>query len=259
MTNRSNRYFGIVFLIIPVLLSFSSCNKYSVLCPSYVVGYVEFDNIGLEDYGVGSCIVITPALRNSVAFTWCHLQSEGLEKDIYNDLCRKHNDLTYNRHRSINNPRQGDITASVIYPASDFRSISIIADKDYDENHSAGDDLGDIVRFLSWSPMKYIRSGYSEYYHYDTSVLSRTFIRVMPNFYESECFKTETESTCFPVDELVSDLEPEDLVMLGKDYPWIMGILHFEKQPAVPGEYEITVSMTTDENEVMTSSIKISL
>lgn len=255
MKKQFNKRIGSVIGLVLILFAFSNCDKDRIFCQSYAVGYVKFDLGLVDETQMYNCIKIYCA--TGIPFVWYNMEDSGKEKEIYDELCRKHNDLTYNRRRKIS-PYEG-ILGSAIYPASDFKSIRITADRAFDAAHSAGDDLGDIIRFLSWSPIKYIKSGYTEYYHYDTSALSRTFIRVMPNFYGSECFKTETESTCFPVDKLVSDLEPEDLVMLGEDNPSIIGLLYFEKRPAVSGEYEITVSMTTDEDEVMTSSIRISL
>lgn len=82
-------------------------------------------------------------------FTRIRARARRLEK--YNELCRKHDDLSYNDR----------ITSEHACCAYDFASISFVCTKVWDEAHPAGKPLDDIVRMDAWSYYPYVRSGYS--------------------------------------------------------------------------------------------------
>ena len=217
------------------------CDVYTTQkCPSYVVCYNNLRSIKLSALESDSKGVIINC-GNDIPVKTFHLYSTGEEKETYDWLCNKHHDLTYNEYRTFMKDLPSE---SVTFNDKDFVSIDIISDTDFDVNHSAGDNLADIVRFISWSPYKYIRSGYREYYHYSPGSLSNTFESVMPIYWGREY--TQTESTCHPVDKMVSELSSDDLILLGHDHPGMIGILVFEVLPTNRGAQNITVRMTTD-------------
>jgi len=185
----------------------------------------------------------------------CGLHSTGKAKERYDELCQKHNDLSYNQKRSLN----GGVldVESVGYIDCDFTDISVTADKDFDAAHPAGTNLADIVRFMSWSPYKYISSGYSKYYHYNKSDVSEAFDKYMRIYINEKYFDNEIEATCYPIDKLVSDLTSEDLILLGHDAPGFIGMLYFEKMPDMRGEYNIIVTMNTDDERVLSDSVNM--
>lgn len=227
------------------------CDRYpSRVCPSYVVFYSNMRSIDLRQVpDVAGCVMICPG--GDLPAVSYSLLSEGEEKGEYDRLCRKHGDLSFNHRRQFLVPSE-----SVGYNDKDFVSVEITSDAAFDESHPAGANLADVVRFMSWSPCKFIDSGYAQYYHYDPSGLSDSFITVMPVYLAREFFLPETDATCYPIDKMVCDLEPEDLILLGHDDLRI-GFLKFERMPANSGNHTITVKMETDAEAVFEKSIEM--
>ncbi len=74
---------------------------------------------------------------------------------LYDSLCRKHNDLSYNRrigHSSPNFPHN--------YLAFDLVAIHVTSSADFDAQHPAGTSLNDIVQFIAYTPYSFIQNGY---------------------------------------------------------------------------------------------------
>ena len=240
-----------------VLLISSGCDPvYEMIkCPSYVVCYVNLDSINLSaESSDPQCIVINHG--NDLPIISYGLRSTGEEKDRYDQLCQKHNDLSYNQYRSLPTGPAIDYD-SVTYNECDFTEITVTADKDFDETHPAGENLADIVRFMSWSPYRFILSGYSDYYNYNKSDVSEAFDNVMRIYMNEECFDSDVDATCYPVDKLIKDLTIEDLTLNGYDAPGFIGMLYLEKKPSEQGEYNISVNIKTDDGRVLSDTIKM--
>lgn len=221
-------------------------------CPSYVVCYTNLKSVELSAESSNSrCIVVNSGCDFSKS---CGLHSSGDKKDRYNQLCQKHNDLSYNQYRLIGGTLDEE---SVTYLDSDFSEITVTADKDFDATHPAGANLSDLVRFMSWSPYKYILSGYSKYYHYDKSDVSEAFDTLMRIYINKEYFDNATEATCYPIDKLIKDLTSDDLILLGQDFPLFLGLLYFDKTPDIKGEYNIAVTIKTDNGKVFSETVKL--
>lgn len=229
------------------------CDLYKTYkCPSYVVAYNSIQSIELSNIpSVPSGILI--GCGNERPIVLYTFKSSGEEKDRYDWLCQKHNDLNFNQYYQM---PAGALVEGPTFNDKDFSSIGIVSDQDYDASHPAGTDLSDIVRFMSWSPLKYIRSGYSSFYHYDPQFLSDSFKTIMPLYFS---FQSQTDATCYPIDKMISALEADDLILLGNDSPGLLGILSFETPPAEQKERTITVRMTADTGEVFEDSIQITL
>lgn len=221
-------------------------------CPSYVVCYVGPDELEFATEPTNpQCIIINAGIGNT---SYCGLHSKGADKDRYNQLCQKHNDLSYNQYRLIGGSL--DIE-SVTYLDCDFSEITVTADKDFDATHPAGANLSDLVRFMSWSPYRYITSGYSKFYHYDKADVSEAFDTLMRIYINKEYFDNATEATCYPIDKLIKDLTSDDLILLGQDSPLFLGLLYFDKTPDIKGEYNIAVTIKTDNGKVFSDTVKL--
>ena len=222
--------------------------------PSYVVCYVNLESIRLSiDNNDARCLSIQPGFHVDVLYG---LHSSGAEKKKYDQLCIKHNDISYNQyHVFMGKPPRDEET--VAYFACDFTEITVTADKDFDETHPAGTDLSDIVRFMSWSPYKYILSGYSKYYHYDKSDVSTAFDSMMRRYINNKYFDKETDAECYPIDKLIRDLTADDLILVGHGAPGFLGMLYFDKLPTGEGEYEVVVTIRTDDNRTLSNTVKM--
>ena len=231
----------------------AGCDGYSMVkSPSYVACYVSLETFHLSvEPSDSHCLLVEN--RGNGKSSWYGLHSTGAEKDRYDELCRKHNDLNYNGYYSIY--KSLDIE-SVTYNDCDFTEIAVTTDRDFDERHPAGTNLSDVVRFMSWSPYRYILSGYSSYYHYDKSDVSEAFDRLMSIYRGDRMSKNASKGTCYPIDKLVKDLAAEDLTLVGGDGALDrLGMLYFVQSPSTEGEYVITVSITTDDGRTLTDSV----
>ena len=244
-TRISKLLFGLTGIVL-----LAGCDGYSMVkSPSYVACYTTLEAFSLSvEPSDSHCLLV----ESDGEFSWCGLHSTGAEKDRYDELCRKHKDLTYNGYYSIY--KSLDIE-SVTFNDCDFTEITVTSDKDFDERHPAGTPLSDLVRFMSWSPYRYILSGYSSYCQYDKSDVSEAFDRLMRIYLGYSMSKNASKGTCYPIDKLVKDLAAEDLVLLGYNSPGLLGLLYFEQSPSTEGEYVITVSITTDDGRTLTDSV----
>lgn len=224
-----------------------SCNRVDYYqADSYVGRYDDLTKITLvRNEGDAVCIDV----KSDFDAQGCY--RPGDEK--YRDLCRKHGDVGYNRKIAYLSGRD------VVYNASDLLSVKVYSDRDFDAEHPAGSSLADIVRFLSCSPKEYIASGYKSLYRYDPELVSPGF-RSTWGYYYGRPDKEKSEY--YPVDKMLCDIVPEDLMLLGPDVAYNPQRSHlkffslfFEKMPVVKDSHVITVEVTTDDGRVLSGSI----
>ena len=249
MTIRTNKLIHGVFGGTLVLLLLTGCTVYSRhFCPSYVVCYQGLSDIKLrplEEFPNSMAILSGDNRLVQYALTFT-----GERKEKYDMLCKKHHDLGYNQYRNFPDNLPSE---SVTYTDQDFVSVEVFSDLDYDERHPAGANLADVVRFMSWSPYKYILSKYKDNYDYDPSAHSESFNTIIPVYFHMN------KSSCHPIDKMVCELAPDDLILLGQDGPGLLGILVFEQPPASEGVHRITVKMTSDEGKVFEDTLQLTL
>ncbi len=224
-----------------------SCNRVDYYqADSYVGRYDDLTKITLvRNEGDAVCIDV----KSDFDAQGCY--RPGDEK--YRDLCRKHGDVGYNRKIAYLSGRD------VVYNASDLLSVKVYSDRDFDAEHPAGSSLADIVRFLSCSPKEYIASGYKSLYRYDPELVSPGF-RSTWGYYYGRPDKEKSEY--YPIDKMLCDIVPEDLMLLGPDVAYNPQRSHmkffslfFEKMPVVKDSHVITVEVTTDDGRVLSGSI----
>ncbi len=217
---------------------YQSCDRarYHVF-KSYVTRYCKFEDIGIDTTKAGNIIIRGKGRVKH--YSW---RDEGGEKTTYEALCRKHNDLTYNKKREYRLSPEWGVCSAV-----DFREIDVVSDKDFDAEHPAGTSLKDIVRFVSISPKKFIDSGYKETFNWRRNkpqiFRKDSIIQIM--------FLSETESY-FPINGLLKDIGKDEMQMLPVN---THGILFFDKQPTAEKEHLLTVTIYTREGKKFVRTI----
>ena len=217
---------------------YQSCDRarYHVF-KSYVTRYCKFEDIGIDTTKAGNIIIRGKGRVKQ--YSW---RDEGGEKTTYEALCRKHNDLTYNKKREYRLSPEWGVCSAV-----DFREIDVVSDKDFDAEHPAGTSLKDIVRFVSISPKKFIDSGYKETFNWRRNkpqiFRKDSIIQIM--------FLSETESY-FPINGLLKDIGKDEMQMLPVN---THGILFFDKQPTAEKEHLLTVTIYTREGKKFVRTI----
>lgn len=178
---------------------------------------------------------------------------------IYDRLCQKHGDMSYEReitfplHRAVP-PYQ--------FMSIDLLSIEIISDTDWGGEYPAGSSLNDLVKFHSLSPVKYIRSGYTSLYdwrmqiNYNYAIIEKYFKN--QHYYNATDGKTEYHY----IGKKVSDLKPEDMMLLGNgeigyEYDTTLAVLEFTSLPVENKAHNITVTITTDEAGIFSDTIQM--
>ncbi len=228
----------LILLSIVTALLYQSCDRarYHVF-KSYVTRYCKFEDIGIDTTKAGNIIIRGKGRVKH--YSW---RDEGGEKTTYEALCRKHNDLTYNKKREYRlSPEWG------VCSAIDFKEIDIVSNKDFDAEHPAGTSLKDIVRFVSVSPKKFIDSGYKETFNWR---------RNRPEIFKKDSmilslFQRETENY-FPINRLLKDIGTDDMQMLPVN---THGILFFDKEPNAEKEHTLTVTIYIGERKKLVRTI----
>ncbi|MDR2894509.1 MAG: hypothetical protein LBU97_03505 [Alistipes sp.] len=107
----------------------------------------------------------------------------------------------------------------------DFISVEVVSDAHFDETHPVGESLGNVVMFKSGSCKPYIDRGY----------MGEKYI---------------------PIEMPVSELEPENLILLGNQFNDI-ALLEFDREPTLSKMHNITVTMTADDGRVFSDTIEV--
>ena len=222
----------VIFLSLAVVLLCQGCDKdkYHIF-KSYVTRYCEYENIDIDTTKSGNIIICGKGEVKQ--YSWRH---KGEAKKKYEELCRTHNDLTYNKKREYHHSPEWGVCSAI-----DFREIDVVSDKDFDTEHPAGRSLKDIVRFVSISPKQYIDSGYTATFDWKKNE---------PGFFGKDpmipsMFQSET-GCYFPINGLLSDIGKDEMQMLPVN---THGILFFDKQPTAEKEHSLTVTIYTREGK----------
>ena len=223
----------LILLSISAMLLSTGCDVSKTrLFKSYITEYSYNKNIELKITNKGNIAIYRKYTSEDdhIKTASYSFKSKGEEKKRYDELCKIHNDLSYNKKRSyIVVPIWG------ICSAIDFREIDVISDKDFDSEHPAGTSLKDIVRFVSVSPKKFIDSGYKETFNWEKNE---------PNFFAKDSmiptmFQPESWNY-FPINGLLKDIGTDEMQMLPED---THGILFFDKEPTAEKEHTLTVTI----------------
>ena len=235
----------LILLSIAVLLLLLGCDRAkTVLFRSYITIYYYSKNIQLKITDDGNIAIYKKYTSEDVNIKTASysFKSKGEEKKKYDELCKIHNDMSYNQKRSyIVVPIWGRCSAI------DFREIDVVSDKNFDSEHPAGTSLKDIVRFVSVSPKKFIDSGYKETFNWR---------RNKPKIFKKESmissmFHEETENY-FPINGLLKDIGSDEMQMLPED---THGILFFDKEPTAEKEHTLTVTIYIGERKKLVRTI----
>ena len=228
----------VIFLSLAVVLLCQGCDKdkYHIF-KSYVTRYCEYENIDIDTTKSGNIIICGKGEVKQ--YSWRH---KGEAKKKYEELCRTHNDLTYNKKREYHHSPEWGVCSAI-----DFREIDVVSDKDFDTEHPAGRSLKDIVRFVSISPKQYIDSGYTATFDWKKNE---------PGFFGKDpmipsMFQSET-GCYFPINGLLSDIGKDEMQMLPVN---THGILFFDKQPTAEKEHSLTVTIYTREGKKFVRNI----
>jgi len=224
---------------------------------SFVQAYVKTGAIYLLGYDESSIAVrIAHDRPGSSWYTW--YGSTETRHRIYDSLCTKHGDHGFNRHFRVIDGGM-EIT---IYPDADVREITVTCSTDFDARHPAGTPLDDIIRLASYSPYKYIQSGYTDTYSYQESTVSESFAEHMGEIfkggYGNDKDPYNINPSCYhPVDVLLSDAVEEDFILIGPNESSYspLALLVFESGPSESGPYEITATIQMDNGTTYSPSV----
>ena len=235
----------LILLSIAAVLLLLGCDRAKTeLFKSYVTRYYFSENIQLKITDAGNIAIYREytSENDKVKTAVYSFDAKGEEKKKYDELCKSHNDISYNqKRRYIKFPIWG------ICSAIDFREIDVISDKDFDSEHPAGTSLKDIVRFVSVSPKKFIDSGYKETFNWEKNE---------PNFFAKDSmiptmFQPESWNY-FPINGLLKDIGTDEMQMLPVN---THGIIFFDKEPNAEKEHTLTVTIYIGERKKLVRTI----
>lgn len=183
-------------------------------------------------------------------YTISEISKEKEKKEKYNRLAAKHNDLNF-PHKY----RPGSSAEGMYVIGYDFTKVEIFCDADYDDEHPAGTDLGDIATFYSTSLYPFTKSGYKNIAtaaEIKAKIEEPILSYLYPESYSHSTGNYYSLTTFFPnhpIVKKVSELTKEDLVMIGGMFPMALpniAVIKLDKKPKTPGNYAIEVVFTKD-------------
>ena len=243
MTNRNN-----LFLLTLLLTVACDTSEYK-RCDSFVEAYDYMEGVLLRynELGAGE-IAIYPYLGHNGSLS-CSFFSTGQRQNKYAELCASHNDNGYPHDVLVMNKYDIDGTR---YSMTDFDSLAIYSSKAFDSAHAAGTSLADVVRFISFSPVKFIKSGYVSTYDYSTeNPLSCKFKKIV------SLKGISGEQPYHPIDKLLTDIQAEELSLLGFKTHSPLGYLLFEKYSTLTDFQEFTIQVFCSDGRLLSGTIQI--
>ena len=225
-----------VLSLIAIFLIFSGCNVFKTeLFRSFVIRYYEPQEVFMFETPDGNIIV-----SYNEATVICDWKSKGKQKILYDSLCKAHNDMSYNKEiMYYPSPISGD--GVVDMSVNNVVEINVTSNADFDEQHLAGTSLNDIILFMGMSIHPFLESNYVYSHNWDEK----------PEGLKDEKYSF-AQSFHSPVTGLLSELKPEDMIMLSE----IVGFLHFEKNPTLSKTHELTITVTLDNGNTLSGYSK---
>ncbi len=185
--------------------------QYVILDQSTIVAYHNNNSDGTIILGMGAYSYMVSS------------DSEGKDKELYDEICERNGDMTYNRTISI---IEGNIMFAMqdsFYP--DLSSIVLTSNRAFDAEHPAGTPLNEYVTVDEVdSVYEYVASGYDD--NVWTWGLRKSY--------------------------KMSELTADDLRML---MGGTIGVFSFDVQPEKPGLHTLTFTCTTVDGDVYTASL----
>ena len=236
----------LILLSIAAVLLLLGCDRAkTVLFRSYINMYDYSENIQLKITDARNIAIYQKYSSEDVNIKTAvySFKSKGEDKKKYDELCKTHNDMSYNQKRSyIVVPIWGRCSAI------DFREIDVVSDKDFDAEHPASTSLKDIVRFVSVSPKKFIDSGYKETFNWEKKK-TKIFKREKET---NKLFEYSESKNYFPINGLLKDIGTDEMQMLPVN---THGILFFDKEPTAEKEHTLKVTIYTREGKKFVRTI----
>lgn len=145
------------------------------------------------------------------------------EKEGYEALCEKYNDLSYNRKIVPN---------SKIALGRDYTAIHVVCDKAIDDAHPAGASLNNIIKLCAVSYSDFIASGYDAAF------------RTPEKPIEFAALSLDNGIGAMPIFKLLSELDKDDFRLIDPEM-----YLYLPKKPNA-GQYEFTITMNSAEGNL---------
>ncbi|GHU86400.1 hypothetical protein FACS1894153_3400 [Bacteroidia bacterium] len=240
-----NIYKYILYIIL-ILISFVSCDRVEYFFSrSYVYSYNDFKDVILVNNKENTIAIVYTNIEEQ-----CSMFSKKEKKMLYDSLCIKNNDMSYNK--TVLSPYKTHQWVSQYYAIiPNIINIDIKSEQDFDDTHIAGESLNDIIEILSYSPREYIDKNYQYLYKWNENSLDTMFY--------NSCFGDNTVS---PVHCTLSELELETLNLIGG---WLrnsykvshtIAYLYFTQASTLSKTHNLTVTITLSDGRVFEKSIE---
>ncbi len=229
----------------PGSIKIAACCALALFFPSCEIADSAFYRSYITKYGIIDRLMVSTVSYEDYVyylyadFEWHYGGPKGsMGEKIYEALCLKHGDMSYNR-------REGGMPSR---PAvgHDFVSIDIVSDADYTEGYPAGSSLAPLAEFSGLTAMPYIASGYESRYE-----------GKYPDFYRADNEYREL----YPVYGRLNELGREDMTALmassfSSAFPHF-GAVRFVTFPDLSRSHNFTLTLTTDEGLVFKTTFHV--
>lgn len=158
-------------LLLFSLFYLTSCTKtpfwYYYDAESFIYTYIDFEgwtDIYMRDNNFEMLTYDYITLVGAGNETHYSEESRGKNKQIYDELCVKNGDISYNRQNTLRPQHLSDAGFFDYREAycKTIVDIDVVSNRDFDETHPAGSSLGDIITYNCTSYWEYVSECYPQ-------------------------------------------------------------------------------------------------
>jgi hypothetical protein len=259
----------ILLCILSLIFIASSCKTgwEDIYTGHFIDGYSDYDEIALQITPSGNIAVeaVNPYYLCGW-FTTHNAPNIDTHKDLYDSISALKGDTAYEGSRrqwiGFSNHTAG---VTIVNFISDIISINLKSGQDFDENHSAGTSLDDIVNLFSTTFTPYIRNGYRQQYEW-TDEICDYFYAIEYNRDYYGYMRDFNKLVYFPVYSSLSEITASDIEGLqfyrfSEDFDPAFNIdaplcyLVFTKAPTLAQTHNLTVTITLSDGRVFEKTI----
>ncbi|MEG2365357.1 MAG: hypothetical protein RSB29_01245 [Alistipes sp.] len=212
---------------------------YKISATHYILEYNRLSDFSADVNTKTNVITINFGYKSPIlSYSWWDEQNSKSASDsgeIYTALCKKYNDLTYNKEYKIIDIYVGDRT----FLADNIVSIQVISATDYDAKHPAGSSLNDLCILTSASPRNYILNGYTGSYDWEKNLDGFD-----SNF--KKLFKGDQAEGNLPFSKPLTACTPEEMILMGNGYQTLC-MLYLTHKPDEQNKLQRFMITLTDE------------
>ncbi|GHU86852.1 hypothetical protein FACS1894153_4470 [Bacteroidia bacterium] len=227
----------------------------------YLCGWVQYEgcNILLLDSNFNK--IDDKILSSSMECNDIIYQTAGMfNTKMYDSISELNKDVHFAEPKYLGYGKNETRSGINIGFNTNIISINIKSDKAFDEYHSIGQNLNDIVQILSLSSLTYIESNYKQEYNW--SQTEKDSLISKDSFFLKSDFWNTNYKYYQPICRYLSEITTEEMQFMYVqkfNFPGYIPplfYLHFTQEPTISKTHNLTVTITLRDGRIFEKSIE---